>query len=141
MTPLRQRSPASSNSSGPATMRGTRQPYTGSFTDQAIQETVGFTEGASWDEAGLRAGVAAALTPGEPRSPEEWATIDAIVSVTTYEDGQVGVLFLNSDPFVVDGDQVLDYFRFVPVDGSYMASGVVLDPYDLTAGYGFEKSA
>lgn len=111
------------------------------FTDQAIQETIGFTEGASWDAADLRADVAAALTPGEARAPEEWATINAIVSATTYEDGQVGVLILNTDPFVADGDQVLDYFRFVLTDGTAKVSGVELDPYDLTPDYGFEKAA
>jgi hypothetical protein len=111
------------------------------FTDQAIQETIGFTEGSSWDAADLRADVAAALTPGEPRAEEEWASVESIVSLTVYEDGQVGALLLNSDPFVVDGDQVLDYFRFIPVEGTYMVSGVVLDPFDLTAGYGFEKTS
>ena len=86
--------------------------------------------------------VTAALTPGEPRPPEEWATIDAIVSVTTYPDGQVGALVLNTDPAVAGGDQVLDYFRFEPVaDGGYKVSQVILDPYDMTAGYGFEKAA
>lgn len=111
------------------------------FTDEAIQETIGFTEAGSWDAADLRADVAAALTPGEPRTQEEWAKIDAIVSATTYSDGQVGVLILNSDPLVADGDQVLDYFRFVITDGIAKVSAVVLDPYDLTSGYGFEKAA
>lgn len=111
------------------------------FTDQAIQETIGFTEGSSWDWADLRSDVAAALTPGEPRTEEEWATVDEIVSVTLLEDGQVGVLILNTDPFVSNGDQVLDYFQFVDVDGAYKVSGVVLDPNDLTPGYGFEKTA
>jgi len=111
------------------------------FTDQAIQETIGFTEGASWDSADLRADVAAALTPGEPRAEDEWSTINAIVSATTYDDGQVGVLILNTDPLVADGDQVMDYFRFVIVDGVAKVSGVVLDPYDLSDGYGFEKAA
>ncbi len=113
----------------------------GLFTDEAIQETVGFTEGSSWDTAELRAEVAAVLTPGEPRTQEEWASVDEIVSVTTLADGQVGVLILNSDPFVMDGDQVLDYFQFVSVDGEYKVSAVVLDPFDMTAGYGFEKSS
>jgi hypothetical protein len=114
----------------------------GLFTDQAFQETVGFTGGAAWDAADLRAEVAAALTPGEPRPPAEWATIDTLVSVTTYPDGRVGVLALNTDPLVAAGDQVLDYFQFAPVaDGSYNISQVILDPYDLTAGYGFEKAA
>jgi hypothetical protein len=112
------------------------------FTDRALQETVGFTGGASWDAADLRAEVAAALTPGEPRPQEEWATIDALVSVTTYSDGQVGVLVLNTDPAVADGDQVLDYFRFEPDSaGGFRVSQVILDPYDLSASYGFEKGA
>lgn len=111
------------------------------FTDQALQETVGFTEGASWDAADLRANVASALTPGEPRAAGELATIDAIVSATTYPDGQVGVLILNSDPFVANGDQVLDYFRFLIENGTAKVSGVILDPYDLTPGYGFEKAS
>ncbi|TXG80473.1 MAG: hypothetical protein E6R14_09160 [Thermomicrobiales bacterium] len=109
------------------------------FTDQAIQETIGFTEGSSWDAADLRADVAAALTPGDPRSSEEWATVNAIVSTTAYDDGQIGVLILNTDPLVADGDQVLDYFRFIIENGVAKVSGVVLDPYDLTSGYGFEK--
>jgi len=111
------------------------------FTDQAIQETIGFTDGSSWDAADLRADVAAALTPGEPRSEEEWATVNSIVSATTYDDGQIGVLILNTDPLVADGDQVLDYFRFIIMDGVAKVSQVVLDPYDLTSGYGFEKSS
>lgn len=111
------------------------------FTDQAIQETIGFTEGSSWDSADLRADVAAALTPGEPRTEDEWATVNSIVSATGYADGQVGVLVLNTDPLVADGDQVLDYFRFVIEDGVAKVSGVILDPFDLTAGYGFEKAS
>ncbi len=111
------------------------------FTDQAIQETIGFTEGSSWDQADLRADVAAALTPGDPRTPEEWATVNAIVSATTYEDGQIGVLILNTDPFVANGAEVQDYFRFVIEDGVAKVSGVVLDPYDLTPVYGFNKAA
>ena len=83
--------------------------------------------------------MAAALTPGEPRTQEEWATVDALVSITEYEDGQIGVLVLNSDPFVSDGDQVLDYFQFVETDGEWKVSGVVLDPFDMTSQYGFEK--
>lgn len=111
------------------------------FTDQAIQETIGFTDGASWDAADLRADVAAALTPGEPRTADELATVNAVVSATTYPDGQIGVLLLNTDPLVADGDQVLDYFRFVIVDGVAKVSGVILDPYDLTDDYGFEKAS
>ena len=82
------------------------------FTEQAIQETVGNTDGASWDMAELRADVAAALTPGDPRPAEEWASIDGIVSILAESDGRIGVLVLNSDPLVAEGDQVLDYFAF-----------------------------
>jgi len=111
------------------------------FTDEAIQESVGFTEGSSWDIAELEAAVALALVPEEPRTPDEWATIDAIVSATTYDDGQVGVLIVNTDPLVAGGQQVQDYFRFVIEDGVAKVSGVILDPFDLTPGYGFEKVA
>jgi hypothetical protein len=111
------------------------------FTDQAVQENVGFTEGSSWDTAELEAAVALSLVPGEPRAPDEWATIDAIVSATTYDDGQVGVVIVNTDPLVANGQQVQDYFRFVIEDGVAKVSGVILDPFDLTPGYGFEKAA
>jgi hypothetical protein len=111
------------------------------FTDQAIQESVGFTEGSSWDIAELEAAVALKLVPGEPRTADEWATVDAIVSATAYDDGQVGVLIVNTDPLVANGQQVQDYFKFVIEDGVAKVSGVVLDPYDLTPGYGFEKAA
>jgi hypothetical protein len=111
------------------------------FTDHAVQESVGFTEGSSWDTAELEAAVALSLVPGEPRAPDEWATIDAIVSATTYDDGQVGVVIVNTDPLVANGQQVQDYFRFVIEDGVAKVSGVILDPFDLTPGYGFEKAA
>jgi hypothetical protein len=111
------------------------------FTDQAIQESVGFTEGSAWDIAELEAAVAIKLVPGDPRAPEEWATVDAIVSATAYDDGQVGVLIVNTDPLVANGQQVQDYFKFVIEDGVAKVSGVILDPYDLTPGYGFEKAS
>jgi len=113
----------------------------GLFTDQAIQESFGSAEGSTWDLAALRADVAAALTPGDPRSEDEWATVDDLVSVTVLENGQIGVLILNSDPFVLDGDQVLDYFQFEQSEGTYLVSSFVLDPFDLTPEYGFEKNA
>ncbi len=111
------------------------------FTDQAIQESVGLSEGSSWDTAELEAAIALALVPEEPRAPEEWATVDAIVSSTTYDDGEVGVLIVNTDPLVANGQQVQDYFRFVIEDGVARVSQVILDPYDLTPDYGFEKSS
>jgi hypothetical protein len=111
------------------------------FTDQAIQESIGFTEGSSWDIAELEAAVALKLVPGDPRTPDEWATVDAIVSATAYDDGQVGVLIVNTDPLVANGQQVQDYFKFVIEDGVAKVSGVILDPYDLTPDYGFEKAS
>jgi hypothetical protein len=111
------------------------------FTDQAIQESVGFTEGSSWDIAELEAAVALKLVPGDPRTPDEWATVDAIVSATAYDDGQVGVLIVNTDPLVANGQQVQDYFKFVIENGVAKVSQVILDPYDLTPDYGFEKAA
>jgi hypothetical protein len=109
------------------------------FTEQAIQETAGNTEGASWDLAELRADVAAALTPGDPRPAEEWASIDGIVSILAESDGRIGVLVLNSDPLVAEGDQVLDYFAFSTEGDGAKVAQIILDPFDLTAGYGFEK--
>jgi hypothetical protein len=111
------------------------------FTDQAIQQLFGTTEDAPLDMADLWADVAAALTPGEPRAADELASIDAVVSVLQQDDEQIGVLVLNTDPAVVDGDQVLEYFAFDPCGGTLKVSNVVLDPLDLTPDYGFEKSA
>jgi hypothetical protein len=123
---------ACNNASNPAAMLGL-------FTEQGLQETIGTNESTFLDPADLRADVAAALTPGEPRPEEEWASIDAIVTVLQQEDGQVGVLILNTDPNVADGDQVLDYFAFAEGDSGYQIARVILDPFDLTEGYGFEK--
>jgi hypothetical protein len=111
------------------------------MTDQAIQQAFGDTSGAAFDMADLRADVASALTPGEPRSTEELASIDAVVSVLQQADGQVGVLVLNTDPTVADGDQVLDYFAFVSDGSTWKVSNVILDPFDLAPGYGFEKTS
>jgi hypothetical protein len=41
----------------------------------------------------------------------------------------------------MDGDEVLDFFWFVSVDGVYQVSGVLLNPLDLAPGYGFEKTS
>jgi hypothetical protein len=109
------------------------------FTDQAIQQLFSVPGDVPFDMADLRADVAAALTPGEPRTADELASIDAVVSVLQQDTGQIGVLVLNTDPTVADGDQVLDYFAFEPADGAFKVSNVVLDPFDLTPDYGFEK--
>jgi hypothetical protein len=111
------------------------------FTDQAIQQLFGNTTNAPFEMADLRADVAAALTPGEPRTAGDLASIDAVVSILQQSDGQIGVLVLNTDPDVAEGDQVLDYFAFVSDGGASKVSNVILDPFDLTPDYGFEKSA
>jgi hypothetical protein len=125
---------ACNNASNPAVMLGL-------FTEQGLQETIGTSESTFVDPAELRADVAAALTPGEPRPEEEWASIDAIVAVLQQDDGQVGALVLNTDPNVAEGAQVLDYFALAAVDSGFQIVRVILDPFDLTDGYGFEKAA
>ena len=124
---------ACNNASNPAAMLSL-------FTEQGLQETIGTDESTFVDPAELRADVAAALTPGDPRPEEEWASIDAIVAVLQQDDGQVGALVLNTDPNVAEGAQVLDYFAFAAGDAGYQIARVILDPFDLTDGYGFEKA-
>jgi hypothetical protein len=110
------------------------------FSPAGMQQTLGVTEDSTWSLEAIRAKVAATLTQGEPRPEDEWASIDAIVSVLAQPDGSIGVLVLNSDPRVSDGDQVLDYFAFTTDGTSYQLSTVILDPFDLTPDYGFEKA-
>jgi hypothetical protein len=113
----------------------------GLFTNDAIQSTFGFTEATQWDLAELRANVAAALTPGEPRAEDEWASIDGIASVLQLPDGRIGVLVLNTDPGVANGHPVLDYFVFVLQDNSYRLDEIILDPFDLTPDYGWDATS
>ncbi len=110
------------------------------FSTEGLQETLGVTDGSSWNLEQIRAAVAAGLTPEEPRPAEEYASIDAVVSILAEPDGSFGVLILNTDPNIAEGDQVLDYFAFTSADGAtFLVSSVILDPFDLTAGYGFEQ--
>jgi hypothetical protein len=113
----------------------------GNMTDKAIQATFGSSEASSWNFSDLRSDVAAALTPGEPRTTDELASIDGITSVLQHDDDRIGVLVLNSDPLVADGQTVLDYFAFELADSGYKVDEIILDPFDLTPGYGFEASA
>ena len=111
------------------------------FSPAGLQQMLGVTADSTWSLEAIRAEVAAALTPSEPRPAGELASIDAIISVLAQPDGSIGVLVLNSDPRVADGDQVLDYFAFTTTDGTtYQLSTVILDPFDLTSGYGFDKA-
>jgi hypothetical protein len=111
----------------------------GLMTDDAIQQTFG-TDEPSTDFAELRGSVAELLTPGDPRTSDDLASIDAIVSILDEGDGHIGALVLNSDPRVADGSPVLDYFQFEQQGDIYEVSRIVLDPFDLTTGYGFEAA-
>ena len=108
------------------------------FSPEGLQMTAGVTDDSTWSYEEIRAAVAAKLTPEDPRAEEDYASIDAVVSVLLQADGTVGVLVLNSDPLLADGDQVLDYFSFVNNGTSWQVSRVALDPFDLTPDYGYE---
>ena len=113
----------------------------GNLTDEAIQTVYGSPDASQWDLTELRSDVAAALTPGEPRTSDEFASIDGITSVVSHDDGRIGVLVLNSDPLVADGRTVLDYFAFELQDTGYKLDLIILDPFDLTPEYGYDASA
>ena len=108
------------------------------FSPEGLQMTAGVTEDSAWSYEEIRAAVAAKLTPEDPRAEADYASIDAVVSVLLQADGTVGVLVLNSDPLLAEGDQVLDYFSFVNNGTSWQISRVALDPFDLTPDYGYE---
>lgn len=108
------------------------------FSDEGLQMTLGVTEESAYSYEEIRAAVAAEMTPSDPRPEEEWASIDAVISVLSEADGSVGVLILNSDPNVNEGDQVLDYFNFVQGDAGWQLSRVILDPFDLADDYGYD---
>ncbi|MCO5222799.1 MAG: hypothetical protein M9947_14670 [Thermomicrobiales bacterium] len=91
--------------------------------------------GADLDDA-----VEIALSNRGDREEEERASIDGVLTIAYLGDGRTGALVLNTDPFVNDGDQVLDLFVFVNVNGVFQVDSVVFDPFDLSPGYGFEKS-
>ena len=110
------------------------------FSTAGLQQTLGVTDDSTWSLEAIRAKVAAELTPEDPRPEADWASIDAVFSVLAQPDGSIGVLVLNSDPLVSDGDQVLDYFAFTTDGTTYQLSTVILDPFDLTPDYGFEKA-
>ncbi len=90
------------------------------------------------DETTVRAAVAAALTPGEPRPAEELAGIDGVISVVTLEDGRIAALVLNTDPRIAGGASVQDLFTFETASGQYLIDGFTGDPFDAIDGYGFD---
>lgn len=90
--------------------------------------------------AELADAVAAALPATGDRAEDERASIDGILTIAYLGDGRTGALVLNTDPFVNNGDQVIDLFIFVNVNGVFQVDSVVFDPFDLTPGYGYEKA-
>ena len=111
------------------------------FSTEGLQMSLGVTSDSTWSYEEIRSEVAAKLTPEDARDEADWASIDAVVSVLNQPDGSVGVLVLNTDPLVERGAQVLDYFSFVNDGTSWKLSRLVLDPFDLKTGYGFDKAA
>jgi len=92
----------------------------------------------SADETELRAAVAAALTPGDPRAEGGMAGIDGILSVVALEDGRIAALVMNSDPEIVGGDQVTDLFIFIEAEGQYLIDAFASDPFGMVDDYGIE---
>jgi hypothetical protein len=115
---------------------GQRAALVSTLTPQGIAELYNLDLSAG--EEAVRAGVAAALTPGEAREAGDVASIDGIPSVVNLDDGRIAALVLNTDPAIADGDQVLDLFIFIEQDGTYLVDSFVGDPFDMTPGYGFE---
>ena len=115
---------------------GNRPALVSVFTPQGIADLYGFD--LELEDAELRALVAAALTPGEPRPEEEVSGIDGITSIVLLEDGRIAALVVNTDPRIAGGDQVTDLVIFVQQDGAYLIDEFIGDPFDQTPGYGHE---
>src|SRR3954454_6945122 len=65
------------------------------FSPAGLQQTLGVTDDSTWSLEAIRAKVAAELTPEDARAEENWASIDAVVSLFAQSDGSIGVLVLN----------------------------------------------
>lgn len=83
--------------------------------------------------------IANRLANSGDRDEADWASIDGVLTIEYLGDGRTGALVLNTDPFVNNGNQVLDLFIFANLNGVFQVDSVVLDPFDLTPGYGYEK--
>jgi hypothetical protein len=119
------------------TNAGNRPAVASLMTPSAISEFYGIDlslTGTDLDDA-----VAAALADSGDRPDTEWASIDGVITIQYLGDGRTGALVLNTDPYVLDGDQVLDLFIFVNLNGIFQVDSVVFDPFDLSPGYGYEK--
>ena len=115
---------------------GQRAALVSTLTPQGIAELYDLDLSAG--EEAVRAGVAAALTPGEPREPESWPASTAFRRSSTLDDGRIAALVLNTDPAIAEGDQVLDLFIFIEQDGAYLVDSFVGDPFDMIPEYGFD---
>lgn len=116
---------------------GNRPAMVAVFTAQGIADL--YSIDLDVDDAELRAVVAAALTPGEPRPADELSGIDGIVSIVMLDDGRVAALVVNTDPRVAGGSQVLDLVIMVNQGGAYLIDNFIGDPFNLTPGYGFNE--
>jgi len=116
---------------------GNRPAMVAVFTAQGIADL--YAIDLEQSDAELRANVASALTPGDPRPAEEISGIDGIVSIVALSDGRIAALVLNTDPRIAGGDQVLDLVIFIEEGGQYRIDSFIGDPFDQTPGYGIEK--
>jgi hypothetical protein len=119
------------------TNAGNRPAVASLMTPGAISEFYGIDLSLSGTD--LSDAVAAALDNSGDRPQEEWASVDGVITIEYLGDGRTGALVLNTDPYVNDGDQVLDLFVFVNLNGIFQVDSVVFDPFDLSPGYGYEK--
>lgn len=116
---------------------GNRPAMVAVFTAYGIADLYGID--LELGDADLRAAVAASLTPGDPRPPEEISGIDGIISIVMLEDGRVAALVVNTDPRIAGGSQVLDLVIMVNEGGTYLIDTFLGDPFNLTPGYGFNE--
>lgn len=119
------------------TNAGNRSAVASLMTAEGISTFYGIDLSLSGSE--LDDAVATALNNSGDRPADDWASIDGVLSIGYLADGRTAALVLNTDPYVNDGDQVLDLFIFVNLNGVYQVDSVVFDPFDLTPGYGYEK--
>lgn len=120
------------------TNAGNRPAVASLMTPAAVSQFYGVDLSLSGAE--LTSALEAALINSGDRPEEDWASIDGVLTIEYLGDGRTGALVLNTDPYVNDGDQVLDLVIFVNLNGVYQVDSFVFDPFDLTPGYGYEKS-
>ncbi len=120
------------------TNAGNRPAVAALMTPGAVSQFYGIDRSLSGQD--LDDAVASALANSGDRPDDERASIDGVLTIVYLGDGRTGALVLNTDPYVNDGDQVLDFFIFANLNGVFQVDSVVFDPFDLTPGYGYEKA-